>query len=280
MFKITALVENISQRQDLEHEHGLSYYVETEHHTYLVDTGGSSKFIKNAETLGIDLMAIDYVIISHNHSDHIGGLKLLLELNPKVKVLIKKAAQSQFYAKVLFKKVYIGEEKGVFEVFKDRIQWIESEYDLGDGNFILSDLVREEAYVCKDKRLLEKKGKTYVADAFDHELFLVFNLKDGLVLLSSCSHSGIVNLVNTVKKKFPDKEIGYIIGGFHMKGLGLKKLNCSKEFVAKTADYLNRMCTQTIYTCHCTGLPAYELMKNQLNDKIQYFSTGETLSLD
>lgn len=280
MLKITALVENVSHRQDLEHEHGLSYYVETDQHKYLVDTGGSSKFIKNAESLGIDLLALDYVIISHNHSDHIGGLRLILELNSHVKILIKKAAQSEFYAKALFKKIYIGQERGVFEAFKDRIQWIESEFDLGEGNYILSDLVKDETYVCKDKGLLEKKGEIYVADAFEHELFSVFNLKEGLAVLSSCSHSGIVNLVNTVKKKFPEKEISYIIGGFHMKGVGLKKLNCSKEFVAMTANYLNKICTKAIYTCHCTGLPAYELMKSQLKDKIQYFSTGETLNFE
>ena len=81
--KWTVLSDNRTQNPSLETEHGLSILLETEKHRFLLDTGASDVFIRNAEKMGIDLSMVDYVFISHGHSDHAGGLLHLMAIMTK-----------------------------------------------------------------------------------------------------------------------------------------------------------------------------------------------------
>lgn len=92
--KWTVLSDNRTCNDQLQTEHGLSILLETEHHRILLDTGASDVFIRNAEQLGTDLSTVDYVFISHGHSDHAGGLQYLVERNRKAKVLVSPDAMS------------------------------------------------------------------------------------------------------------------------------------------------------------------------------------------
>jgi 7,8-dihydropterin-6-yl-methyl-4-(beta-D-ribofuranosyl)aminobenzene 5'-phosphate synthase len=83
----TVLSDNRTSNPALETEHGLSILLATERYKILLDTGASDVFIRNAEQLGIDLSDVDYVFISHGHSDHAGGLRYFLEQNQRAKVI-------------------------------------------------------------------------------------------------------------------------------------------------------------------------------------------------
>ena len=98
--KWTVLSDNRSSDSHLSTEHGLSILLETEQHKILLDTGASDLFIRNAGQLGIDLSDVDYVFISHGHSDHAGGLRYFMEHNQKAKVIVSPDAMSgKFFSK-------------------------------------------------------------------------------------------------------------------------------------------------------------------------------------
>ena len=96
----TVLSDNRSDDSRLSTEHGLSILLDTERHKILLDTGASDVFIRNAEQLGIDLSDVDYVFISHGHSDHAGGLRYILEHHQKALVIVSPDAMSgKFFSK-------------------------------------------------------------------------------------------------------------------------------------------------------------------------------------
>ena len=88
--KITTLVENSVYGKGLQGEHGLSLLVDTGGHRLLFDTGASDLFIRNARMLGIDLKDVDFLVLSHGHRDHTGGLHHFLQVNQKAEVVCKK----------------------------------------------------------------------------------------------------------------------------------------------------------------------------------------------
>ena len=94
------LSDNRSLNSSLQTEHELSILLETEKHRILLDTGARDAFVRNAVRLGIDLSTVDYVFISHGHSDHAGGLRHFMSINERAKVIVSPDALSgKFYSK-------------------------------------------------------------------------------------------------------------------------------------------------------------------------------------
>ena len=87
--RIINLVENEPGFSGCEAAHGLSFYVETKNHKLLFDTSPSEVILRNAEKLGVDLSAIDTVILSHGHYDHSGGILPFVDLNSKAKIYMQ-----------------------------------------------------------------------------------------------------------------------------------------------------------------------------------------------
>ena len=94
---IKALTENTSKNENIFSEHGLSLYIETENHKILFDMGQTDLFYKNAQTMGVDLRAVDVAVLSHGHYDHGGGLKKFLEINSTAPVYLSRFAFGDYY---------------------------------------------------------------------------------------------------------------------------------------------------------------------------------------
>lgn len=106
-YKITTLVENAVYGRSLQAEHGLSLLIENNRYKILFDTGQSDLFIRNATLSDIDIAEVDFLILSHGHSDHTGGLRHFLAVNKKAPVICKQEA--------LYRKFKDKRENGVID---------------------------------------------------------------------------------------------------------------------------------------------------------------------
>lgn len=274
MMKLVVLSDNRQLEESLGFEHGLCIYLETEKFKCLLDTGASDMFIQNAEKMVIDLEDVDYVFISHGHSDHIGGLQAFLELNSKAKIVLSKNALSQRFFSV-----------------RNGIKEIGSSVDINNNpnRFIFIDsatVFENEIYVFPCRKALFPLPKanctlmTEIAtelkpDDFKHELVVCFG-KDNLLVYTGCAHNGILNILNSVEKT-TGKKVSTLFGGFHLLD-GYPGQYETEEEINEIAESIVTTYPETnIYTGHCTGNNVYSLLKKKIKDKLKFFHTGYTL---
>ena len=95
--KISVMVEDSKLIDELVNEFGLSLHISVNGKNFLMDTGTTGAFTKNAEPLGIDLKDVDFAIISHSHFDHGGGLEAFFKANEKTKIYLNEGAKGNYY---------------------------------------------------------------------------------------------------------------------------------------------------------------------------------------
>ncbi|MGG7163283.1 MBL fold metallo-hydrolase [Clostridium ihumii] len=272
--KLIALIENKSNN-DLIAEHGLAVYIEYNKKKYLLDTGLSDNFVENAKKLDIDLENVDVAILSHNHSDHSGGYDGFFNINKKANVYVRNEVKDKCYIKIGPIKKYIGIPKGILDKYSDRFMYINEDYKIDDGVWLISHKTENLESRGKKAHMYRMTKDGLKPDNFKHEQSLVFETKNGLIVLNSCSHGGIDNIVKEVKNTFKGKKVFAVIGGFHLMGLkGPNSMNITKEEVEALGKRLIDLGVEHIYTCHCTGDPAYKILRSTVGEKVQYFSTG------
>ena len=150
--RIIILSDNRTDNPRLETEHGLSVYLEYNGRKYLLDTGASDLFMRNAEKLGVDLGEVDYCLISHGHNDHIGGLPAFLEVNHKAKVILSSEIPGAEYASV---RRYLHSITGNvdFQKHRDRFVFIKEDSYV-DGIHVYTHLAHHHAQPLGDRTLL------------------------------------------------------------------------------------------------------------------------------
>ncbi|MCR5703607.1 MAG: MBL fold metallo-hydrolase [Eubacterium sp.] len=274
--KIINLVENTEGNMACSVEHGLSFYIETEKHKILMDTGASDLFLKNAEKLGIDLTQVDIVILSHGHYDHGGGLRTFLEMNSSAKIYLQKSAFEKYYSC----KEETGEMRyiGIDRKLKGHPQIVELDgnWKIDDEIYLFSGIQSNYPIPETNNRLKKESNSEIVQDDFLHEQCLVLQDGKNHILFSGCAHHGILNIMETYMKLF-GREPDVAISGFHF----MRKHRYSRSDVRAiidTAKELIRYQTQ-FYTCHCTGEKPYEVMKKIMGYQIKYIHCGEELYL-
>jgi 7,8-dihydropterin-6-yl-methyl-4-(beta-D-ribofuranosyl)aminobenzene 5'-phosphate synthase len=108
-------------------------------------------------------------------------------------------------------------------------------------------------------------------DQFNHEIATAFNLKDrGLIILTSCSHRGVVNAVRQAQEVSDVKKVHAIIGGFHLAPY-------PPEYLAQTLSALKEIGPDYLMPLHCSGEPFFEMAKGELGPKVIRGYTGTRL---
>ena len=217
--RILTLIENsCDDGSILSVEHGLSMYVEIFEKKILFDTGQTGAFADNAKALGVSISDIEYLVLSHGHYDHSGGVKRLLEEGFKGKVLVGKGFFDEKYKMESSKLKFIGNDFGREFFEENGIHVIEAEREIRIMTkelFLLGNFKTTNDFEPFAEKFVVKKEDQLEQDFFEDEQVLVVDTEKGLVIIVGCSHVGIVNIVETVKNTF-ERPVYAVIGGSHL----------------------------------------------------------------
>ena len=270
--RIVNLVENTEGAAGCAPAHGLSFYIETKRHRLLMDTGPSALLIENAQRLGVDLSGVDTVILSHGHYDHADGIPPFARLDPSAPVYLRRGAEGDFWSLAGESPRYIGVDPAVLA--HPQLRWVEGERELDEELLLFGEVTGRRFWPQSNRVLRRRENGEFLQDEFAHEQCLIVRENGKRVLLSGCAHNGILNILDRFAQVcggVPDA----VISGFHM----MKKTAYTpeeEETIRATARELReKPCT--FYTCHCTGLAAFELMRGIMGERLQYVHCGDTI---
>ena len=266
-------------------EHGLSLlvtlYQGENKHTILLDTGYNKIGVPhNVEKLGIDLKEIEAIVLSHGHMDHTGSLYQVLDqiAHPVPLVLHPDAFLYPRYlglddgGKLLFPQTLTREE-----LESRNIEIIESRTPtfLADDTVMVTGEIERITGFEKGlpNALMEKNGKI-VADSILDDQSLVINLKDkGLVIISGCSHAGIINTILFAKEVTGIQKIHAVLGGFHLSG------PLFEPIIEETIEELKRIDPKVLIPMHCTGWKAIQRFSEEFPSSFTLNSVGTIITL-
>jgi 7,8-dihydropterin-6-yl-methyl-4-(beta-D-ribofuranosyl)aminobenzene 5'-phosphate synthase len=276
--KITVLAENSVCKANflnLKAENGLSLFIEFDKRKILFDTGQSDTFIHNAREMGIDLSQVDYLVISHGHFDHGGGLKHFQKINKKARVFLHIKAANKYYTRVFgFIPYYVGLDQKIITQ-SNRIYFIEEDTQIDDKMILLEGFPEVFPQPDSNKALFEKTKNRLIADKFNHELAMLLIENDEIVLFSGCSHSGIINILDEVKIFSKNLRIKASFGGFHINN-PISNKNESQDYIENLSEALGET-DAVFYTGHCTEEKNFLFIKGWMGNRIQTMNTGEVI---
>jgi 7,8-dihydropterin-6-yl-methyl-4-(beta-D-ribofuranosyl)aminobenzene 5'-phosphate synthase len=268
--QITMLYDAFGKTSTMRKDWGFSAYIEYGDKRILFDSGNDADiFAHNVAAKGVDLTKLDFAVISHRHGDHTSGLNYLLKVNPTVKIY---APQENF---------------GVFGAalpgtFYRRTESLPPEMRYFDGkppetlrfgspwsaNFTW---VTGTTEIAPGFQLILLNG-TWGVDLEVKEIALAIDTPDGVVLVVGCSHPTIEKIVEAAKSA-TNKPIHLVLGGTHLLPANDAQI---RAIAVSLRDNLN---VRFIAPTHCTGEPAFAILKESFGDRYIYAGLGTTVLL-
>lgn len=262
--RIRVLMENSALHEGFLAEHGLSLYIEANGKKILFDAGQTDAFVQNAASLGVDLASVDLCVLSHGHYDHSGGLLRFLELNDHAPIYMHHRAGEPHYNGTV---KYIGIDERLSG--HPRIVYTEDTLDLGSGMQLCTCNALAVGCPASARGMTVKCGEDFVQDSFDHEQYLIIEENGKRIVISGCSHKGILNIAKWLK---PD----VLIGGFHF--VKLDPEGEDRSYLESAAEeLLARQCVY--YTGHCTGEAAFVFLKARMGRRLLAMPAGTEICL-
>ncbi|MBE7705727.1 MAG: MBL fold metallo-hydrolase [Cyanobacteria bacterium SIG30] len=229
-------------------EPALSFLINYQSKKILFDTGYSDVFLKNAKNAKLNLDDIDYIVLSHGHNDHTGGLSHLISLFKDKEKKPKIIAHPDIFLSRFDDKGDFGcplSKESLEKVFDLNLH--KEPYFLTDNIIFLGEIPRRNDFEGKNSVGIQKISNMpdYVMD----DSALILKRHDGIIIVVGCSHSGISNICEYAKEITKTNKIISVIGGLHLKKSSIEHIN-------KTANYIETLNLNSLYACHCTGLKA------------------------
>ncbi|MFN2363765.1 MAG: MBL fold metallo-hydrolase [Halarsenatibacteraceae bacterium] len=245
--QIKILVANKVNQEKLIAEHGLAFWIKYNQKKYLFDTGQKTALFHNAAELDIPLQAAAAVILSHPHYDHMGALVQLLAVNKKMAVYGHQKIEDEL--------LKTGSSQKLLN-----FNPVTEPTEIAPGLWLTGRL--------PDKYLDKVKDHKYY-QAAKHENSLFMETAKGLIVLTGCSHGGIVSILKYINE-ISDQNIYGLAGGFHL-------IDKNQAELAAIAGELNKMNLKKIYPLHCTGFIGQKYLLDNCQAEVEIAGAGEDI---
>jgi len=269
--RVTILYDSFGKNPALTMDWGFAALVEYGGKRILFDTGNNAQvFERNVKAAGVDLRNLDFVVMSHRHGDHMGGLAYLLKVNPTVKIFAPKERSgvygddppsSTWYRKDASlpteQRYYNGTPP---EIIRMGSAWPGANFQLIDKNIEIAPGMHLIALVSDKPGTLELR-----------ELSLAIRTPNGLVLVVGCSHPGVEHIVQEATAINP--HINILFGGLHQ----IQAPNPEVERIAAVLHDQYKL--ERVAPGHCTGEPEFAALKKAFGDHYVYAGVGSVIDL-
>ena len=268
--RVTILYDAFGNYAAMTKAWGFSALVEYDGKRILFDTGGNAEILEhNVKALGVNLSKLDFVVLSHRHSDHISGLNYLLRVNPKVKIYTAAdpwgpfgwTAPNSFYRK----NESLAANMRYFDGNPPDMLSASSPWP--QVNFVRVDATTE---IAPDIFLVPTISQ--VTGTLElREISLAIRGPHGLIIVDGCSHAGVEKVLGAATKI--DPHIRVVFGGLHL-------LNTPDPEVQRISAALHdQWKLDYIAIGHCTGEPAFAVLQKLFQDHYIYAGVGTVVNI-
>lgn len=266
--QITILYDAFGKPSAMKKDWGYAAFIEYGSKRILFDTGNNPNILEhNAKAKGVDLTKLDFVVMSHRHGDHMGGLAYVLKVNPKIKIYAPKEGfgvyGSDLPGSFYRRDVSLSEEERYFdgtppEVMRFGAAWPDANLQLVDKNTEIISGIHLITLVSDKPGTLELR-----------EVSLAINTTEGIIVVVGCSHPGIEKIVEAATMINP--RISLVVGGFHL-------VTASDIEIDRIVTALHdKFQVEQIAPGHCTGEPAFAALRKRFDVRYVYAGLGTTL---
>jgi 7,8-dihydropterin-6-yl-methyl-4-(beta-D-ribofuranosyl)aminobenzene 5'-phosphate synthase len=250
--RITCLIENTANHDDLKSEHGLAFLVEIGGECLLFDTGQTDALLLNAKSLNVGLPSVRHIVLSHGHYDHTGGLMPVVRQCRGGGTLF---AEPRAFGPHFSAKAGVARDIGVQHCTPDTIRqegwqitWTADFTAVLPGVSATGPVPRRNAIEDPGGPFF-LDGKGTQPDLIMDDQALAISTSRGLIILLGCCHAGVMNTLSYIREFTHNLPIQAVIGGMHLK-------QASAERVAATIAHLTEHGIRCIAPAHCTGATA------------------------
>ncbi|HEU5320792.1 MAG TPA: MBL fold metallo-hydrolase [Methylomirabilota bacterium] len=267
----------------LRAEHGLAHWIEVtrgrETSRLAFDFGLTGEsYVHNAVELGLPASGVDALVLSHGHQDHFGGLGGFLRtylrfMRPDLTLYGGADHFLPRYVEREGQRVYIGRlDRQELERQGLEVAVVERPTLLPHGVMLSGEMREAEAFEPIPPDLRVERDGAVVPDTFIGEQTLLAHVRGrGLVVVTSCSHRGIVGICRHAVRVSGVSKVHAVVGGFHLSGL-------DEERISRVVDTFRELGVDYVIPQHCTGLEAMSLLMQRFPAQMVVSSVGSTFT--